>query len=313
MRIGIDIGGMSVKIGIVNKNSEIIARTTIPTDITITPQAFIKEMAGGVHRLIEENQFTMEQIASIGIGCPGAINTRKGLVIFAGNLGWSNVNLVEEFQAIFPMPVGLANDADAAALGEVTAGAAKGHKDVVLITLGTGVGGGIIIDGKIFQGPLNGGCELGHMIIRANGNPCSCGSQGCFESYASATALMAMGREAAKANMDSMLWKEVAGDVEKINGRIIFDCKEAGDKVAKEVLDNYLHYLAIGVTNVINIFRPEVVILGGGVSAQKEKLTDEIQDRINKLVFAPDLCETAKVVTSTLGNDAGIIGAAYIV
>lgn len=313
MRVGIDIGGMSVKYGLVDEGNNIVARHVITTKTEIAAPEFIKEIGQQLHFLLEGTSYTMADIECIGIGCPGAINAKKGIVVYASNLGWSNVDIVAQMKEVIPVPIALANDADAAALGEAKAGAAKGANDAVLITLGTGVGGGVIINGSIFAGPLNGGCELGHMIIQAGGHPCGCGNQGCFESYASATALMRMGRDAAKANPESMLGKECQGSFDSITGKTIFDCRDAGDEIAAQVVDTYLNYLSIGVANVVNIFRPEVIILGGGVSAQKEKLTDEIQKRLEALSFAPGVCETAKVVTSILGNDAGIIGAACIV
>lgn len=313
MRIGIDIGGMSVKYGLVDDRNNIVTRHVIDTNTEISAPEFIKEIGQQLHVLLEGTSYTMADISSIGIGCPGAIDSKKGLVVHASNLGWDQVDLVAQMTEMFQVPIGLANDADTAALGEAKAGAAKGASDVVLITLGTGVGGGVIINSSIFSGPLNGGCELGHMIIHADGYPCNCGKNGCFESYASATALMRMGREAAMANPNSMLWKVVDGRFDEITGKTIFDCKEAGDEQASQVVDTYLNYLSIGIGNIVNIFRPEKIIIGGGVSAQKEKLTNEIENRLNNLVFAPNACETAKVVTSVLGNDAGIIGAANLI
>lgn len=313
MKLGIDIGGMSVKYGLVDEHNKIVANSVIETDITVEANVFAKRMIEESVRIIEESGKTIKDIESIGIGCPGVINVKQGVVVYASNLGWKNVELVGAFKEIFDIPVALANDADAAALGEAVAGAAKGSENAVLLTLGTGVGAGVIVDGRILSGPLNGGCEMGHTTIQADGIKCSCGNKGCLETYASATALMRMGRDAARENPDSMLAKKSGRDIESIEGKLIFDCKEAGDQSAIEVVDKYLDYVTIGVANAINIFRPEVVILGGGVSAQKEKLTDEIEKRLEKRAFGTGICEHAKVVTSILGNDAGIIGAAHLV
>lgn len=313
MRIGIDLGGMSVKYGLVNERNEIIARHVIPTNIEISAEDFIKEMCKGVHDLLETTTYTIKDVKSIGVGSPGVINIKEGVVIYSNNFGWVNVPLVKLFQEEFNLPIGIANDADAAALGEATAGAAKGAQNAVLLTLGTGVGSGVIMNGEIFQGPLNGGCELGHMTIKTDGVRCTCGNVGCLEAYASATGLMRLGREAVEANPSSMLALKADGNLESINGKLIFDCKEASDEVAMQVVDEYLHYVAVGVATVINSFRPEMVILGGGVSAQKEKLTNDIQERIKKIAFGAEFCEMSKVVTSELGNDAGIIGAAHLV
>lgn len=313
MRLGIDIGGMSVKYGLVNGENEIVARHVIGTNTAISGDEFVKEMIEAAKQLIEESAYTEGDIESIGIGCPGVIDAREGSVVYAANLGWKGVLLSEPFREAFQVPVAAANDADAAALGEAIAGEANGAQDALLLTLGTGVGSGVIQSGKILSGPLKGGCEMGHITVQADGIECTCGNKGCLETYASATALMRMGREAAVANPDSMLAKMAAGDLESIKGKQIFDCKEAGDKAAMEVVDKYLDYVTVGVATAVNIFRPEVVILGGGVSAQKEKLTDEIQKRLEKRAFGTGICEHAKVITSTLGNDAGIIGAALLV
>lgn len=313
MKLGIDIGGMSVKFGIVDGDNKIVARHVIETNTNIEGTQFVAEMIEATKAVVLENGYEISDIKSIGIGCPGVINAKDGIVVYASNLTWDGVKVVEPFLQEFQVPVALANDADAAALGEAMAGAANGAKNAALLTLGTGVGSGVIIDGKILSGPLNGGCEMGHITIETDGVLCGCGNRGCLETCASATALMRMGREAAIANPDSMLAKEAKGDVESIKGKLIFDCKEAGDAVAAEVVDEYLNYVTIGVATVVNIFRPEVVILGGGVSAQKEKVTDEIEKRLEKRAFGTGVCQHAKVVTSVLGNDAGIIGAAHLV
>ncbi len=312
MKLGIDIGGMSVKFGIVDSNNSIVGRHVIETDVEVEAEKFVEQMIEATKVVINENGYQLSDIESIGIGCPGVINTKNGVVVYASNLSWDNVKVAEPFSNEFKVPVVLANDADAAALGEATAGAANGARNAALLTLGTGVGSGVIIDGKILSGPLNGGCEMGHITIEPDGVMCACGNRGCLETCASATALMRMGREAARSNPESMLTKEAKGDIESIKGKLIFDCKEAGDEVAIKVVDTYLDYVTIGVSTVVNIFRPEVVILGGGVSAQKEKLTDEIEKRLKKRAFGTGVCEHAKITTSVLGNDAGIIGAALL-
>lgn len=313
MKIGIDMGGMSIKYGLVNDQNEIIARHVIPTNIEIKPEEFVKEMGKAVHDLLAQSSYTLDQIDGIGIGSAGIIDRENGVIVYSNNFNWWDVAIVEEFKKMFDLPIGIANDADTAALGETCAGAAKGHDNVVLLTLGTGVGSGVVINKKIFQGPLNGGCELGHITIVVDGYPCTCGNKGCLESYASATGLMRLAREAGEKNPESLLVKTVNGDLDEINGKVVFDCVEAGDETAKGVADAYLHYLSVGVAAAINIFRPEIVILGGGVAAQKEKLTSQIQSRIEKLIFGAKESEISRVVTSQLGNDAGIIGAANLI
>lgn len=312
MKIGIDVGGMSVKYGLVNDENEIILRHTINTNIEITPKEFIAEMIKGVDELLKDSSYCIDDIKSIGIGCPGIIDTKTGTVIYSNNIDWRDVPLVEQFKESFKIPIGVANDADAAGLGEVYAGSAKGLNNAVLLTLGTGVGSGVVIDKKIFGGALVGGCELGHMIIDIDGKNCTCGSKGCLEAYASATAMMKMGKNLVEVESETQLSKECNGDLEKITAKMIFDCAECGDEHSQKIVDEYLKYLSLGIANVVNIFRPEVVILGGGIANQKEKLTSKLQPIVNNLIFGKEDSEMPKIVTSQLGNDAGIIGAANL-
>lgn len=313
MRIGIDIGGMSIKIGLVNDDKQIVAKKVIPTQADIlSAEAVIENIADAVLELLKENGLTLQQCESLGVVCPGTTDNKTGVVLYANNIHWENVPMLALLRKKLPIPMYLANDADAAALAEVIAGAAKDKENAVLITLGTGVGGGIILNGKIFNGPLRGGCELGHIVIKQGGKPCTCGRQGCFEVYASATALMELGREMAAAHPESLMNTMAGGDMTKIDGRIIFEAQKQGDATAKAVVDIYEEDLSVGIANVINIFRPEVVILGGGVSAQGKYLTDALQRKVEGMCYGGAICEVAEIVTSELKNDAGIIGAAYL-
>lgn len=313
MRIGIDIGGMSIKLGLVNEDYEIVAKKVIPTQSDIhTPEEVIKNMAEAADALLRENQIKQQKCKKIGIACPGTSDAKSGIVLYSNNIRWENVPLISIMQNYLDIPMALANDADAAALAEVLCGAAKGKKNAVLLTLGTGVGGGVIIDGKIFLGALRGGCEPGHMVIERDGKQCTCGRRGCLESYASASALMEMARAAAKKCPKSLLYRWSEGETERINGEMIFEAHKQGDEVAVKVVDEYEEYLSIGIANLINIFRPEIVILGGGVSAQKQYLTDALQAKVNQMCFGGAHGEIAPIVTSEILNDAGIIGAAFL-
>lgn len=313
MRIGVDIGGMSIKLGLVNEKYEIVGRKVIETHRdTQTAEEIIGRMAQAAEELLKENGLGMEDCEGIGVACPGTSDPATGVVLYSNNIEWKNVEILKLLRHKLPVPMALANDADAAALGEVLDGAAKGKSSAVLLTLGTGVGGGVVIDRKVFLGPLKGGCEPGHMVIVKNGKKCTCGRRGCFETYASATALMEEAREAAAKNPDSLMNRYSEGDPLKINGKIIFDAQKQKDPAAVEVVDAYEENLSIGIANLINIFRPEVFILGGGVSAQKEYLTDALQEKVKPMCFGADLGEIPPIVTSKLGNDAGIIGAAYL-
>lgn len=313
MRVGVDIGGMSIKIGLVDDSKKIVAKKAIPTQSDVLPaEGVVANIADAIITLLEENNLAVEQCESIGVACPGTVDGRTGVVLYSNNIRWEDVPMLDILREKLPVPMFLANDADAAALAEVIAGAAKDKENAVLLTLGTGVGGGVIINGKIFTGPLRGGCELGHMVIRHGGKPCTCGRRGCFEVYASATALMELARETAVAHPESLMNTMADGDVSKIDGRIVFDAEKAGDKAAKLVVDQYEEDLSVGIANVINMFRPEVIILGGGVSAQEKYLTDALQEKVNGMCYGGSICEVAPIVTSELKNDAGIIGAAYL-
>lgn len=313
MRVGIDIGGMSIKLGLVDDRNQILAKKVIATQAEELPaEAVVTNIAEAVLELLKENNLTIEQCKTIGIACPGTVDGKTGEVLYSNNINWENVTMLKILRKNLSVPMYLANDADAAALGEVIAGAAKDKKNAVLITLGTGVGGGVIIDGKIFSGTLRGGCELGHIVIQHNGKLCTCGRKGCLESYASATALMEMAKEAAIEHPESMMNALAGGDISKIDGRIIFEAEKQDDETAKKVVVCYEEYLSVGIANIINIFRPEIIILGGGVSAQGEYLTNALQKKVDAMCFGGSIGEVAQIVTSKLKNDAGIIGAANL-
>lgn len=313
MRVGIDIGGMTIKIGLVNDTYEIVDKKVIPTESDVkTAGQVAQAMAEAVKVLLQENGLCETDCEGLGIACPGTSDSQEGVVVYSNNIVWENVPLIGLMQKELNIPMALANDADAAALGEVLAGAASGKENALLLTLGTGVGGGVIINKKIFAGPLRGGCELGHTVIHMGGRPCTCGRKGCLETYASATALMQGAREKAAEYPQSLLNRLCEAQGGKMDGRIIFEAHRQGDQAAIQVVDEYENALCEGIANFINIFRPEVVILGGGVSAQKEYLTDALQDKVNKMCFGGSLGEVPQITTSVLGNDAGIIGAAYL-
>ncbi len=315
MKIGIDMGGMSIKIGLVNEQNQLIATKVIKTRLDVPALEFVGEIAESTKLLLEENGVGVYECESMGIGSPGTIDEKEGVIIFSNNFGWANVPIIHEMKKYFQIPIHIANDADAAALGEILEGAAKGSNNAVLLTLGTGVGGGVILDKKIFSGPMVGGSELGHMVIVHKGQLCTCGRRGCLEMYASASALLRIAREKVFDSTEgttSVIYETCQRIPENIDGKIIFDAAQSGDSIGQEIVDEYLDYLACGIANVINIFRPEKVILGGGVSAQKENLTKPLQERVNQLCFAKEQSGIAEIVTSILGNDAGIIGAANL-
>lgn len=312
LRLDIDIGGMSVKTGLV-EGQRIVSRKVIRTDSgRQSPYELIDRIADSAETLLDENGIIPEDCKGIGIACPGTVDAASGTVAYSNNIGWENVAILDRLQNRINIPMALANDADAAALGEVICGAAKGKNSAVLLTLGTGVGGGVIMNKRIFSGFLKGGCELGHMAIERDGRLCTCGRRGCLEMYASASALMNHARELAADTPQSLLVELCGGKIENIDGKIIFEAAKRGDAAADRVVSEYLKNLSIGIANIVNIFRPEIIILGGGISAQKEYLTDGLQKRVAQMCFGGAHGEIPPIVTSVLGNDAGIIGAAYL-
>ena len=313
--IGVDLGGTNIAIGLCDENLNMIDKGSVPTLADREGELIIRDMANLAAEIIKRNNLTVSDIASVGIATPGAANSKTGVVEYANNLPFLNFPIAEIFKKYLPVEkVLIANDANAAALGEALAGAAKGTKNSVMITLGTGVGGGVIIDGKIFDGGINcAGAELGHIVIVAGGRQCSCGRRGCWEAYSSATGLSNMTKE--KMNelklkgISSLLFEEADKDG-KVSARTAFNAMKRGDKHGAMVVDEYIKYLAEGITNIINIFQPEILTIGGGVCNEKEYLTKPLMEIVESEQYTRNNMNKTKVVTAVLGNDAGIIGAA---
>lgn len=311
--VGIDLGGTGIKIGILNRDYEILAQNAIPTGRERPYQQVIADMGNAVDNLLKENGFTQEECAGVGIGSPGTVDSATGTVIYSNNIAWEHVPLAEELGKYLRLPIFLNNDANCAALGEVVRGAARGCKNAVFFTLGTGVGGGIVIDGKIFEGGHPGGAELGHILNGAEGRKCTCGRLDCLEAYASATALIEDAKMAARENPASMLNTLCGGDLDRMNAKIPFDAAQAQDACSQALIERYIRHLADGITDIANIFRPDIIVLGGGVCAQGENLTGPLQEYMQKNCFGASLAYVPRVVTAQNGNDAGIIGAASLI
>lgn len=312
-RAGIDLGGTNIKAGIVDKDQKIIIEDSVPTMTERPYQEVIGDMANLVRRLLKQLDMDERELMGIGIGSPGTVDAKHGVIAYSNNFGWENVPLVEEMQRYFTCPIQVSNDANCAALGEVKAGAAREIKNAILLTLGTGVGGGVIVDGKVFEGAHAGGAELGHTSLIFGGEPCTCGRKGCVEAYVSATALIRDARRAAEANPASKLNELCGNDLGKMNGKIPFDAAWDGDEAAKKVVDSYIVYLGEAITDFVNIFRPDVVLLSGGVCNQGEKLTDPVSEYIKSQCFAGERAFVPPVRCAILGNRAGIIGAANLI
>ncbi len=309
-RIGIDLGGTNIVVGVVDENYHLIATAKCKTNTPRPADEIIADMARVSLEAVSTAGLTMNDIDGVGVGSPGTCNSETGVVERAANLGFINEPLQEKLQKLLDKPVHIENDANAAAYGEMLAGASRGTSHSMCITLGTGVGGGAIVDGKIFSGHNFAGGEFGHTVIVADGQPCSCGRRGCWEAYSSATALIRQTKEAMDAHKGSIMWK-LSDNGTNVNGRTAFDAMRAGDQAGKQVVEQYIRYLACGMTNMVNIFQPEVLCVGGGISHEGETLLAPVREVIAKEQFAQTTISKTRLIAAELGNDAGIIGAAY--
>ena len=310
--IGVDLGGTTITAGLVDKDHNIVDRASCLTGLPRPSEEVEQEIAGLCRQLAEKHQFAMSDLKWVGIGTPGSVNSESGVVEFNANFGYNDWALQANMEALLGCKVYIENDANAAAYGEYIAGAAKGAKYAVAITLGTGIGGGIIINGKIFAGFNYAGAELGHTVVVKGGRPCMCGRRGCWEKYASARALTEDTRAAMLANPDNMMWKLVGGDLTKVGAKTAFDALHAGDGLAKTVVSNWIEYVACGITDVVNIFQPEVICIGGGVSAQGETLLGPIREYVDREEYARNGKKRTVIKAAELKNDAGVLGAASL-
>ena len=314
--IGIDVGGMSIKGGIVDSETgKILVQYAIPTTAKYTKEYSISEdIAKVIDYILNEANMKIDDIVGIGIGQPGSIDSERGIIRYSNNIALENVPVVDELKKKYNLPIYISNDANCAALGEYTFGAGRGYRDIVFITLGTGVGSGIIIDGKLFEGRSGAGAEAGHMVIVVNGNKCNCGRRGCWETYASATALIKQTAAAMELpeNKDSLM-HEIAKEEGKVSGKTAFVAAKKGDKGGKAVVDQYIQYIGEGLINMANIFRPDAILIGGGISKEKEYLTQPLQDMMDAVSYGGKFNPRVIVKTASLQNDAGILGAAALV
>lgn len=313
-RLGIDLGGTNIVAGVVDEEYNIVAKASCKTDVPRPEKEICDSMAEVALEAIKNANISIDDVESIGIGVPGAVNPETGVIEYSANLFFHNWSIVEMMEERLNTKVKIENDANAAALGEYLAGSAKGAKNAIAITLGTGVGGGIIIDGKIYSGSNFAGAELGHMVIVKGGKECACGRQGCWEAYASATGLINLTKEkilTEKPEFSYML-KLCDDDISNVSGKTAFDAMAAGDPIAKQVVEEYISYLATGVVNIINIFQPDVLCVGGGVSNQGENLLAPLRAIVERERYTKHNDKQTVICQCSLGNDAGIIGAAYL-
>ena len=311
--LGIDLGGMSIKAGVCNDKGEILVKDTCVTVRTEDGDRILNDMAALCLKVIADAGLTVNDIEYAGVASPGSADSENGVIIYAATLPFLNYPLAHKLKEKTGIKkVYIDNDANAAAKGEATYGAAKGYKDSLFITIGTGVGGGIIIDGKVYSGFNFSGAELGHIVIVKDGDECPCGRKGCLESYASATALIKQSKAKMQANKESAMWKLCEGDLDNVNGKTVFDAMLLNDETAKEIYKEYIEYLACGLVNFINIFQPEVLSIGGGISKQGDILIKPLQEIISREQYSRYSDKQTKIKIAELGNDAGIIGAASL-
>lgn len=309
--VGIDLGGTNIVAGVVDENYNIVAKASTKTNCPRPAKEIADDMAKMALQAVENAKLKIDDIEWIGVGTPGIANSSTGIIEYSNNLGFENTPMVKYIQETINKPVFIENDANAAAYGEFVAGAAKGANNAVCITLGTGVGGGIIVDGKIYAGSNFAGAEIGHTVIEVDGAQCSCGRKGCFEAYSSATGLIRMSKKAMAENPDSVMNK-LAQERGKVNARTAFDAMREGDSVAKAVVDKYIKYLAAGITNAINIFQPDILCIGGGVCNEGDPLLLPVKALVKEEVYTRNSPKNTEIVIAKLGNDAGIIGAAFL-
>jgi glucokinase len=312
--LGIDLGGSNIAIGLVDEDLKIVLKDKVPTGASRRTSDIMDDMAALCERLVNDCNLTFDDIEYAGIASPGSIDPENQVVHYANNLPMTEFAIGNELKARIPLKrVYLENDANAAALAEAKAGAGKGCQNLVMITLGTGVGGGVVINGKLYSGFNYTGAELGHTVIEFNGKPCSCGRKGCFEAYCSATGLKNLTKEKLQETKDTVMWDMIKSDLENVSGRTAFDAAKQNDQAGLEVVDKYINYLACGITNMVNIFQPEVLCIGGGVCGEGDYLLIPLVKLVERDQYGFEhQTKPCQIKIAELGNDAGIIGAAVL-
>lgn len=315
--IGVDLGGTNIAIGIVNERYEIVRKGSVPTKPERGADPIIADMAALCRKLIADEGLTLADIESVGVATPGTANNVTGVVEYANNIPFLQYPLADRLSAqLDGKKVYIENDANAAAKAEAIAGVAAGAPISVMITLGTGVGGGIIIDGKVYTGFNFAGAELGHVVIQKDGRQCSCGRKGCWEAYSSATGLVNITKdhilEARAAGNKTIMDDMIGGDLSKVSARTAFNAMKQGDEVGAQVVDEYISYLACGIVNMINIFQPNVLSIGGGVCNEGDYLMKPLLEKVWGETYSREGTPRTEILIAKLGNDAGIIGAAVL-
>ncbi|MDP4132787.1 MAG: ROK family protein [Bacillota bacterium] len=310
MYLAIDLGGTNIKAGLVDEDGKIINRAQRPTLAHRGYEEIAKDMALCAIEAAETAGVSMDDIESVGIGSPGTIDNNRGIIVYANNINFRNTPIRSEMQKYINKPIYMGNDADCAALGEYVM-LKKDMKSFVFVTLGTGVGGGIIIDGKLFSGFNGAGGELGHMTLVKGGKKCTCGRKGCYEAYASVTGLIDATKQAILENPNSYLASLCKNNLEEVGGKTAFLAAKDGDELGKKIVDEWIGYVSEGITNIVNIFQPEVLAIGGAISKEGDTILKPITEFVEKYRYSKDVDQT-RLEIARLGNDAGLIGAAFL-
>jgi glucokinase len=306
--IGVDIGGTNIAAGVVDEHFDIVEKMSVKTGKERPYEQVIEDIAALINTLADK--YGKENITDVGLGCPGTCDVDNGILVYSNNLNWHNVNLKGDTERLTGLPAYIENDANAAAFGEYVRGAAKQADSAVVITLGTGVGSGIITDGRLLHGMNYAGGEIGHTVIEVNGPLCTCGRRGCFEAFSSATGLIRMTAEAIEKNPDSLMAQSAEGG--GVSARTAFKAARQGDEAALAVVRTYIEYLAAGITNTINTFQPDMLCIGGGVCGEGDYLLNPLRELVAGQVYSASHLKQTEIVVCELGNDAGIIGAAAL-
>lgn len=301
--VGVDLGGTKISTALSNLNGEVISQTTVPTNANEGEIPVLNRIIESIDKVIKDGNATYKDVKGIGIGIPGALNVEEGIILFTPNVPFKNFNIVEPIKKKFEIPVFIDNDANVATIGEYMFGAGKGFKDVIFITISTGVGGGAILNGNIYRGNTSNALEIGHMTVAPGGPRCNCGNIGCVEATSSGTAIAKRGQEALSSKVETSLRK-----YDNVTSYEVFVEAAAGDVVCKEIIENAMNYLGIAVANTVSIFDPAVIIIGGGVSKAGDIVFETIRKVVDKRCFK-SMAESVKIVPAGLGTDAGVIGA----
>lgn len=307
--IGIDLGGMSAKGGLFSVSGELLCEEKIKTNATDGFEGTVKLLAELSEKLTKQANVDFSAVQAIGVGAPGVVDSRRGVVLRWSNFNWQNAPLAERLQELTGKKTYIANDANIAALGESKFGATSQYQSSILLTIGTGVGGGMVFDGELIEGYQSAGAEFGHITIREGGLPCACGRRGCYEKYASASALILQTRHAMVEDLNSQMWEIAEGKIENVNGRTAFLAAKQGDKTAKRVVEQFVGYLSEGIADFVNILRPEAIVLGGGIANEGEALFEPLRRAVNERSYVAMDIVPLKIVGAKLGNKAGIYGA----